>query len=113
MKVIAWVGAYMSGFKPEPFTKEHKAAMVEVIRRRHYNFTHADHSYMDYSAPLFDSGKICILTKQQFDDVMDTVYANIPRGARLLPEDAIKREPIDGALYEKPEYEPKEGADNV
>lgn len=113
MKVIGWVGAYMSGFEPETFTKEHKAAMVECIRRRHYNFTHADHSYMDYAAPLFDSGNICVLTKQQFDDVMDTVYSNIPRGARLMPEDAIKRSPINGAIYENEKYEPKEGVDNV
>ena len=113
MKVIGWVGAYMSGFKPETFTNAHRAAMVECIRRRHYNFTHADHSYMDYAAPLFDSGKICVLTKPQFDDVMDAVYADIPRGARLMPEDAIKRQPINGTIYENEKYEPKEGADNV
>lgn len=113
MKVIGWAGAYMSGFEAERFTNEHKAAMIECVRRRHYNFTYQDASFMDYCAPLFDSGNICILTKQQFDDVMDTVYADMPRGARLLPEDAIKRSPINGAIYENEKYEPKEGADNV
>ena len=54
-----------------------------------------------------------VLTKKQFDDVMDAVYTDIPRGVRLLPEDAIKRRSIDGAIYEKEEYEPKEGINDV
>lgn len=113
MKVIAWAGAYMSGFEPETFTEEHRQALIECIRRRHYNFGYTDHTYLDYCAPLFDSGHICILTKKQFDDVMDAVYTDIPRGVRLLPEDAIKRRSIDGAIYEKEEYEPKEGINDV
>ena len=71
MKVIAWAGAYMSCFEPETFTEEHRQALIECIRRRHYNFGYTDHAYLDYCAPLFDSGHICILTKKDTNQVCE------------------------------------------
>ena len=107
MKVVGWTGAYTSGYQTVPFTSERKQALIECIRRRHYNFTHFNHEYMDYCAPLYEDNKICILTKPQFDEVMDSIYTNIPLGPRLMPIDAIKRQPINNVIYEKNDYEPK------
>jgi hypothetical protein len=43
---------------------------------------------------------------------MDLAYSEIRMGQRLMPSDAIKREPIDGVIYEKEKWEPKEGENN-
>jgi hypothetical protein len=50
-----------------------------------------------------------VLTKQEWDSVMDEAWADYPRGARLMPEDEIDREPINSVLYEKEKWEPKDG----
>ena len=107
MKVVGWTGAYTSGYESTPFTQERKQALIECIRRRHYNFTHFNHEFMEYCAPMYEDNKICILTKPQFDDVMNTVYSDIPLGHRLMPLDVIKRDAINNVLYEKADYEPK------
>ena len=112
MKIVGWCGAYTSNLPTTTLSEERKRALIECIRRRHYNFTHFSHEYMDYCCPVFEDMKICILTKPQFDDIMSKAYAEISLGNRLSPVDAIKREPISGVLYEKAEYEPKEGEDN-
>ena len=112
MKLLGWTSAYTSGYKSEPFTATHKKLLIECIQRRHYNFNHADHMYLDYATPFYDSGKLCVLAKTEWDDVMKKVYDNISRGPRLMPEDAIKRLPIDGVLYERKEDEPRGGGSN-
>lgn len=112
MKIVGWTGAYTTNLPTTTFSEERKRALVECVRRRHYNFTHFSHEYMDYCCPVYEDMKICILTKPQFDDVMAKAYAEISLGNRLSPMDAIKRNPIDGVLYEKKEYEPKEGESN-
>lgn len=112
MIVIGWSGAYTTNLPTTPFSESRKQALVECVRRRHYNFTHFSHEYMDYCAPVYEDHKVCILTKAQFDEVMDLVYSEISMGQRLMPSDAIKREAIDGVLYEKKDFEPKEGESN-
>jgi hypothetical protein len=109
MKLLGWTSAYTSGYKTENFTKEHERLLVECIKRRHYCFNHADHMFLDYAAPYYDTGKICILTKTEFDRVMEQAYAAMPREQRLMPEDAIKRQPIEHVLYEYKNDEPKGG----
>lgn len=109
---IGWTGAYTSNLPTTPFSEPRKHAIVECIRHRHYNFTHFDHEYMDYCTPVYEDHKICVLTKAQFDEVMDLAYAEIHMGQRLMPEDVIKRSSINGVLYEKKDYEPKEGENN-
>ena len=107
MKLLGWTSAYTSGYRTEKFTEEHKRLMIECIQRRHYNFNHTDHLFLDYAAPYYDTGRICVLTKPEFDDVMENAYANMPRNQRLMPEDAIKRLPIEFVLYENKNDEPR------
>ena len=106
MKLLGWTSAYTSGYRTEPFTTEHKKLLIECIQRRHYEFNHADHMFLDYAAPFYDTGKICILTKSEWDEVMNKAYATMPHGPRLMPEDTIKRLPIEHVLYERKEDEP-------
>ena len=112
MKLVGWAGAYTSNLPTAEFSAERKRMLVECIRHRHYNFTHFSHEYMDYCCPVYDDMKICVLTKAQFDDVMSDAYVEISLGNRLYPVDAIKRDPVNGILYEKKDYEPKEGENN-
>jgi disulfide oxidoreductase YuzD len=102
---IGCTSAYTTNLPTTPFSEPRKQALVECIRRRHYNFNHFDHEYMDYCAPVYEDHKICVLTKAQFDEVMDLAYAEISMGQRLMPSDAIKREAIDGVLFEKDKYQ--------
>lgn len=111
-KLIGWTGAYTTNLPTTPFSEPRKEALIECIKHRHYNFTHFDHEYMDYCAPVYEDHKVCVLTKTQFDEVMDLAYAEIRMGQRLMPSDAIKRNPIDGVLYEKKDFEPKESENN-
>lgn len=113
MKLVGWTGAYTSNLPTTSFSESRKEALVECIKRRHYNFTHFNHEFLDYCCPVYEDMKICILTKPQFDEVIAEAYAEMKLGTRLMPIDAIKRSPIDGVLYEKKDYEPKEGENNV
>lgn len=108
-KIIGWTGAYTTNLPTTPFSEPRKLALVECIKHRHYNFNHFDHEYMDYCTPVYEDHKICVLTRAQFDEVMNLVYSEILIGQRLMPSDAIKRTAIDGILYEKKDFEPKEG----
>lgn len=110
--IIGWTGAYTTNLPTTPFSEPRKQALIECIRHRHYNFNHFDHEYIDYCAPVYEDYKVCILTKAQFDEVMDLAYAEIRIGQRLMPSDAIKRKAIDGVIYEKEKYEPKDGENN-
>lgn len=111
--VIGWVGAYFSSYPTVPFTKARREALVHRIKKRKYNFNFFDHSNLDYAAPFYSDEVICILTKQEWDSVMDEAWRDYPRGARLMPEDVINREPINDVLYEKIKWEPKDGETNV
>lgn len=110
--IIGWTGAYTTNLSTTPFSESRKQALIECIRRRHYNFTHFDHEYMDYCTPVYEDHKICVLTKVQFDETMESAYAEISMGQRLMPSDAIKIQPVNGVLYEKEKYIPKEGESN-
>ena len=112
MTVVGWTDAYGSGYPTVEFTKERKKALMERIRKRKYNFNHADHQFLPYAAPFYEDKVICILTKSQFDDVMSDAYGDMPRGARLMPMDVIDRKPINSVLYEKEKFEPKGDSDN-
>jgi hypothetical protein len=67
---------------------------------------------MDYCAPVYEDHKVCVLTKAQFDEVMDLAYSEIRMGQRLMPSDAIKIQPVNGVLYEKEKFIPKEDESN-
>jgi hypothetical protein len=103
MTVIGWTDAYGGAVSTVTFTAERKKALVERIRKRRYNFNHFDHEMLG-CAPVYDDKVMCVLTKSQFDDVMSEAYKDIPRGQRLLPQDAIDDKIIDGVLYEKKKF---------
>lgn len=105
--VVGWCDSYTKKYQTAPFTKERKQALIERIRKRRYNFQHFDHQFMSFAAPYYDDGKICVLTKPQFDDVMATAYKDSPFGPRLMPQDVITRSPKNDVLFEKEKYEPK------
>lgn len=108
--VVGWTDAYTTKYPTVPLTDERRKALVERVRKRRYNFNHFDHEMMG-CAPFFDDKTICVLSKPQFDDVMDEVYKDIPRGQRLMPQDVIEDNPVDGVLYEKKKFY-MEGDDN-
>ena len=103
MTVIGWCDAYGDVLPTVNSTTERKKALVERIRKRKYNFNHFDHEMLG-CAPVYDDKVICVLTKSQFDNVMDEAYKDIPRSQRLLPQDAIDDNPVDGILYEKKKF---------
>ena len=103
--VVAWVDAYLSDYPTVSLTDERRKALVERIRQRKYNFTYEQHQTLPYAAPLYKDKVVCVLTKPQWDAVMAEAYGDIPRGARLVPQDLITRAPKDGALYEKEKFE--------
>lgn len=104
MTVIGWTGAWDGVVPTASFTEERKRALVERIRKRRYNFNHADHEFLPYASPVFDDKTTCVLTKPQWDNVMAEAYKDIPFGQRLMPEDAIEDRPFNGILYEKKKF---------
>lgn len=109
MTVIGWSDAYGGAVPTVTFTAERKKALVERIRKRKYNFNHFDHDMLG-CAPVYNDKVMCVLTKSQFDDVMSEAYKDVPRGARLMPQDVITRPPKNGIIYEKEKFQ--EGDDN-
>lgn len=106
--VVGWTGAYTSGHRQVKYTEERKRALVDRIRKRKYNFTYMDHQFLNYAAPFYEDKVLCVLTKQEWDEAISEAYRDEPLGARLMPEDAIDRAPVDGILYEKEKFEPKD-----
>lgn len=100
MTVIGWSDAYGGAVPTVTFTTERKKALVERIRKRRYNFNHFDHEMLG-CAPVYDDKVMCVLTKAQFDAVMDEAYKESPFPQRLLPQDAINDVPVGGILFEK------------
>ena len=103
MTVVGWSDAYGSAVPTVSFTAERKKALVERIRKRRYNFNHFDHEMLG-CAPVYDDKVMCVLTKAQFDTVMNEAYKEMPRGQRLLPQDVIEDNPVNGILYEKKKF---------
>lgn len=111
MTVIGWCSFYDNICPVVAFTELHKKALVERIKKRKYNFVHFDHQMLSFCMPVYEDKTTCLLTKAQFDDVMSDVYRDIPRGQRLLPQDAIDDTPVNGILYEKKKFY-QEGENN-
>lgn len=109
--VVGWTDCYSGKYPVVTFTEDRKRALVERIKKRKYNFNHADHCFLPYCAPVYGDKVMCELNKQQWDNVMNEVYADIPRGARLMPMDIISSKPKNGILYEKDKFS-TEGDDN-
>lgn len=106
--VVGWTSAWLSGCATTEYTKERKQALVDRIRKRKYNFNYQDHNTLFYTAPFYEDGVICVLTKTQWDEAMKEAYKDEPFGPRLMPEDVIDRNPINGVLYEKEKWERKD-----
>lgn len=102
--VMGWVDSYGSNFPIAAFSSERKKALVEKIRQRKYNFNFTDCQFLPNCAPYYDDGKICVLTKKEFDETMQEAWKDRPRGARLLPMDVITLPVKKGVLYEKEKY---------
>lgn len=103
--VVGWTSCYSGVCPVVTFTEDRKKALVERIRKRRYEFNHADHCFLPYCAPVYGDKSTCELTKAQWDSVMDEAYGDMRRGPRLLPQDAITRLPKNGVLYEKEKFE--------
>ena len=103
MTVVGWTSAWDGTVPTVTFTTERKKALIERIRKRRYNFNHFDHEMLG-CAPVYDDKTMCVLTKSQFDDMMSEAYKEMPRGQRLLPQDAIEDAPVNGILYEKKKF---------
>jgi hypothetical protein len=110
--VIGWCYAYEEVVPTAKFTPERKKALIERIKKRKYNFNHFDHEMLG-CAPVYDDNVMCVLTKSQFDDVMNEAYKEIPRGPRLMPQDVITIPPKNGVLYEKEKFINQEMENNV
>ena len=111
--VIGWTSLYPIAYNTALFTEDRKRALVERIRKRKYNFTFDNYQYLPYCCPVFEDNTICMLTKQQFDKVMDEAWKDMPRGARLMPMDVITIPVKNGVLFEKEKFMSKEDSQNV
>lgn len=105
--VIGWTDAYTTSCPIALFSEGRKKALIERMKKRQYSFQHKDHEIMPYCAPYYNDGVICVLTREQWNDVMDSVYKDVPYAPRLLPMDVIESKPINGILYEKPKFAPQ------
>ena len=106
--VIGWTSAYLSSYPTVKFTEMRRKALVERIRKRAYDFTHSDHQFQNYGAPFYADNVICVLTKHEWDSVLEEAYHNRLREGRLLPEDVIDRKHVKDVLFEKEKWEFKE-----
>lgn len=110
--VVGWCDTYTSALQVTDFSEPRKRALIERIRKRRYDFNFTDYQFLSYCCPVYEDNKICVLNKQQFDNVMDEAWKDIPRTKRLMPQDVINMQPIDGVLYEKEKFIPKDGENN-
>ena len=107
--VIGWTDTYNNNLQIVSFTASHQKALVERIRKRRYNFTFNNYQCLPYCCPVFQDNTTCILNKQQFDNVMEEAWKDIPWGARLMPMDVITTPVKNGILFEKEKFMNKEG----
>ena len=108
LTVIGWTSMYDEVYPTVNFTPERKKALAERIRKREYNFTHFDHEMMPYCIPVYSDKVVCKLSKSQLDSTMSEAYKETSLGARLMPMDVISSKPVNGILYEKDKFIPKE-----
>lgn len=106
--VIGWTSAYLSSYPVVKFTEMRRKALVERIRKRAYDFTFNDHQFQNHGAPFYADNVICVLSKAEWDSVLEEAYHNRLREGRLLPEDVIDRKPVKDVLFEKEKWEFKE-----
>lgn len=102
--IMGWTDSYGSNFPIAAYSSERKKALVEKIRQRKYNFNFQDSQFLPNCCPYYDDGKICVLTKKEFDETMQEAWKDRPRGARLLPMDTLNANGKNGVLYEKSKY---------
>lgn len=107
LSVVGWTSAYLSNYPTTSFTEERRKALIERMRKRKYNFTYEAHQTLPYAAPFYSDNFLCVLTKAQWDSVLNEVYKDMPCSMRLMPDGIIDRKPINTVLYEKPKYEPE------
>lgn len=103
--IVGWTDSYGSPHKQSEFTQEKRKALIEKIKQRGYNFNYMDHQTLPYCAPYYNDNTICVLTKQQWDSVINEAYKDRPFGARLLPMDVIERKAVNEILFEKEKFE--------
>lgn len=109
MKLVGWTSAWLSPYSQSSLTEEKRMALVGCVRKRKYNFTYQSHQSLPYAAPLFEDKTVCVLTKKEWDSVMDEAWGCMPRGPRLMPMDVITRPAKNSVLYEKEKFESEEG----
>ena len=112
MTVIGWCDAFSGLCQTVAFTKERQKALIERIRKRRYNFNHQDHQFLPYASPVFNDNTTCVLTKAQWDSVMNEAYGDMRRGPRLRPQDVITKPPKNGILFEKDKFAEEGGNNN-
>lgn len=114
MIVIGWTDTYISSYPTAEFSEDRKKSLIERIRKRKYDFNFSDYQFLSYCCPIYSDGKICVLNKQQFDNVIKEAWNGVPRTRRLIPSDVIDDDPICGILFEKPKFKEQflKGEDN-
>ena len=104
MTVVGWTDCYSGNYPVATFTAERKKALVERIKKRRYDFNYTDHCFLPYCAPVYDDEVVCELTKPQWDNVMSEAYKDATRNQRLLPQDVLGNNIINGVLLEKDKF---------
>lgn len=102
--VVGWCDTYTSTLPVTDFSESKRQALIERIRKRRYDFNYNDYQFLSYCCPVYQDKTICILTKQQFDNVMDEAWRDIPRAQRLMPVDVIQDTPSNEILFEKNKF---------
>lgn len=107
--VVGWIDTYGKITLPvASLTDDRKRALIERIRKRKYNFGYNEYQYLPYCQPVYDDGMVCMMTKQQFENIMDEAWKDMRINRRLLPMDAITIPVKNGVLYEKEKFMNKE-----
>ena len=104
MTVVGWTDCYCGNYPVATFTEDRKRALIERIKKRRYDFNYTDHCFLPYCAPVYDDKVVCELTKPQWDAVMAEAYKDTPRDHRLLPQDLLDNNVINGVLLEKEKF---------
>ena len=104
MTVVGWCDLYGNVVPTATFTQDKRKALVERIRKRRYNFNYQDYCFLPYCAPVYDDKTTCEITKTQWDGVIREAYKDIVFGQRLLPQDVLTDDIIDGVLIEKTKF---------
>jgi hypothetical protein len=108
LTVIGWTSPYDDVYPTVNCTPERQKSLAERIRKREYNFTHFDHEMMPYCTPVYSDKVICKLSKHQWDSTLREAYKESSIGARQMPMDVLSAKPVNGILYEKDKFIPKE-----